>query len=217
MANRLQEIKSLEEFRLKVLNLDGLLGDSSFAQNCRSRILMSFGLKYDSNPKDIRFSDGLEEFVDYIIQSGTPEQKFAVGWEELQYGMFPTDIVKTLIYTKPDNGLLLFLLADSNRLDKTKAQELYSPNGQIKMASQQDLQELGMTAKGCSGFPSASCLRDWKIVIDDRGIACRHPIYLQGTSRKAGSLYAAESFYKEVMQARFPNKVVQERISLSLI
>lgn len=189
MANRLQDVKSLEEFKLRVLT----------------------GIEPNSNVGNIKFHEGLEEFVDFIIQNGTEKQRFAVGWEKPNDSGFPLAESKALVYTQSDNELLLFLLSTLDYLDRTKVQKLY---GQLKRASQQDLQELGMAAYGCHGFPSSSCTRDWEIVIDNRGSVYRHPIYLQNTSRKVGLLFAAEEFYREVMQTRFPERVVSERISV---
>jgi hypothetical protein len=189
-ARRLQDVSSLEEFKSRVI------ADS------RS------GLKGIS---DVRFSKGMEEFVDYVIQNGTDDQKFAIGWEEPYYGGIPlSGKVKTLVYVLPNGELLLCLLDMLDYLDEKKVKSLYTPNEQLKKASLEDLHDLEMLPKRCHGFPSSECKRKWKIVADD---VTRHPIYLNGIGENVGFLYAHTKYYSEIMNERFPGKVIQDRIS----
>lgn len=173
-------------------------------------------LIYPNKDSDIQLAKGLEEFVKYVIQQGNDDQKFSVAYEKLsECGSFAgrpaPGSVKTMVYALPDSTLLLCLLDMEKYLDRDKVAHLYSSDTQLKKASLDDLKELGMAQEGCHGFVSSECDRDWKIVVDD-GIQ-RHPIYVDRTSKKMGALLAGSDTYAEIMQARFPSKILREKIS----
>jgi len=186
------------------------IGDVNSLRELKSYLLFS-----DDNP-DAQLAEGLEEFIEYVIHLGTGKQKLAVGYEHHSEcrpfaGHPAPGSVKTMVYALPDSTLLLCLLDMEKYVNKDKVARLFSPGTQLKMASLDDLRDLGMVQEGCHGFPSSRCNRNWKIVVDDHII--RHPIYIDRTSKNRGALLAGSDTYAEIMQERFSGRIVREKIS----
>lgn len=212
MLTRLEEVSSIEEFRFRAIGLLYLsqsYGEESRRIMAEQRLREYYGIK---DVSELRFAQGLEEFVQYVIDNGTDSQKFAIGCEtdNIDRGVFRTTRVKTMVYASGDE-LLLCLLGENNYVDDTKASQLLGlPDTKLKKASQEDLADLSMKAGTCHGFPSTAVERDWRVAVDEE--AMNHSLYLEGARKEVSLLFASARYYTEVMEARFPGRVTMGEI-----
>ena len=205
MRQTLESVASVEEFREKILGIEGF-DKSDRRRRFRQLTLRKRNTNYSLFP-------GLENFVDYVLREGTNVQRSEIGWERGYDRDSPrSGSVKTLVYTLKDNSLLLFLLGHYERLDTDAVGEIYAKGEELVRASAGELWDIGMWSFACCGFPAEIGDRDWKIVLASGDNFYNHPVYLAYNRLKVGDLYVPVKHYRDVMQARFGERVeVAER------
>jgi len=202
MNTNLKDVASVDELRQRVLGLYGLENEAKAQRLAQLKI-------HDS---DIRFSPGLEDFMDYVL-THRQDLLARIWWrnEWERYGVFKDETAKTLVYTLPDDSIILFVLNPQNSL-AMDAQRRYAPSG-LKRAPPTDLEMIGMAPYGCHAFPPSGSSRIWKVVIDDTPyMTSDHPIYLAKPSMQVGILHVKKEDYLNIMQGRFSDRIAEERI-----
>ena len=202
MNTNLKDVASVDELRQRVLGLYGLENEAKAQRLAQLKI-------HDS---DIRFSPGLEDFMDYVL-THRQDLLARIWWrnEWERYGVFKDETAKTLIYTLPDDSIILFVLDPRNSL-AMDTQRRYAPSG-LRRAAPTDLEMIGMAPYGCHAFPPSGSSRMWKVVVDDTPyMTSSHPIYLAKPLMQVGIFHVDKNDYLRIMQERFPDRIMEERI-----